>query len=262
MTHPRSQDAVLGGQTPPPQSGVVLGGLAHAHTIAWWALNDGDSIARDRNGKHPGTIHYATLESSNEGVQRSLRFDGETSHIRVNNGVDLNLGRRDFSICFWLRLPLAIPPVMTVLGKEHPLDFAGGWCVVIYEGKLACILKPEYGGLYERYLLPDRQLNDDQWHHITITVDRNSATGHWYIDGTMVSQPFFLRYPMGLLTNSLPLYLGRAADQPRYWLLGHLADVRLLKRSLSPPQVRLVYESVNVAPDNYTHKLLETGLRL
>jgi hypothetical protein len=252
---------------PEPQVRTALWnyiGRIHAYTIAWWSLDRSDSIAHDHNGKHPGTIHDASLaiDPYSDGLRHSCVFNGRTSYIQVNNGVDLNLGRRDFSICFWLKLPVVVPTMMTVLGKEHPLDFAGGWCVVIYEGKLACVLKPEYGGFYERYLLPNRQLNDNQWHHIAITVDRNAATGHWYIDGVIMPQPFFLRYPMGLLTNSLSLYLGRAADEPRYWLAGQLGDVRLLKRSLSSQEVHLIYESVNLPPDAYTYKLLETGLRL
>jgi hypothetical protein len=214
--------------------------------IGWWpAEGNGNDSAGTNNATVPDGVTYAPAE-----VGPGFSLDGQDHRIIVPDAPELNFSsNQDFSIEVWI-LPLASPDnwkdVMSVVDKRvapdtitqlgYELNLEGGVVVFQMADTLAPFSWHNFSGG------PD--LRDGQFHHVAVTVQRNSTSGgQLYIDGQMVLT-FDPTVCPGDLSNTGPLRIGNHAtpDLPAFYH-GIIDEVSLYNRALSSNEIASIYNA-------------------
>ena len=147
-----------------------------AGMVSWWILeNNGNDIY----GPNNGTLDKAAPAFVTGKVGQALSVNGSNGIIVPDNSsLDFGPGA-DLSIDAWIRTSDTTRAVLSIVDKRvlSPPDGSGvvnGYTVFLINGALAFQLGD---GTYQNFLALSGDLRDGQWHHIAITVDRDSPTG-------------------------------------------------------------------------------------
>ncbi len=222
--------------------------------VGWWKGdgNGNDSVGAN-NATVPAGVTYAPAEV---GLGFSLNgiYD-DANRILVPDTPQLNFGpNQDFSIEAWIQ-PLSNPgnytdlsgEVMTVVGKRYAPDFYTAWGYEMYLGNgrlcFQLIDSLNHGGdFYNLDAEPD--LRDGKFHHVAVTVQRNSTTGlRFYADGKLIAT-FDPTAVTGDLSNSWPLRIGNhPTPGARAFYHGVIDEVSLYKRALSSNEITAIYNA-------------------
>jgi hypothetical protein len=104
------------------------------------------------------------------------------------------------------------------------------------------------------FIFATTTLNDDQWHHVAVTVaaDANIADVKFYIDGVEDAMAETGGGTPAINTASGPIAIGRsvADDQTDRIFTGHIDEVRLWKKQLSAQEISDVYNT-EICPDDH-----------
>ena len=101
------------------------------------------------------------------------------------------------------------------------------------------------------HLAPLPIVSDNQWHHLTVTINRDELDGRrWYVDGVEVGQGFNPTTKQSSLSTHIPLTIGRRSDSSGAGFQGNIGDIRLYKGAISAFEVRTIYQSVQLPPSN------------
>jgi Concanavalin A-like lectin/glucanases superfamily len=214
--------------------------------VGWWpAEGNGNDSAGTNNATVPDGVTYAPAE-----VGQGFSLDGQDHRIVVPDAPQLNFSsNQDFSIEVWIQ-PLANPgnwkDVMSVVDKRvapdtitqlgYELNLEGG--VVVFQ--MADVLAPYSWNNFSGG--PD--LRDGQFHHVAVTVQRNSTSGgQIYIDGQLVLT-FDPTVCPGDLSNPGPLRIGNHATPglPAFYH-GIIDEVSLYNRALSSNEIVSIYNA-------------------
>ncbi|MEG4280869.1 CHAT domain-containing protein [Microcoleus sp. MON1_C1] len=210
---------------------------------------------------HKQCLTHHTDGTITNGPQESLLLSGGCVTFPVTPL--LEIGKEDFSICAWIRTeafdtinkrikyydPCGIVQIIDQRIKNSgPLR---GWSFFIDRGRIN--LQIADGRISVNYY-DDRQekdlpslpvVNDSEWHHVAVVVDRDQADGgRWYVDGKEVGFRFNPTYQPGSISNSIPLTMGGQSDDFGNTFQGNIGDVRLYKQALSAADVLLIYRSI------------------
>jgi hypothetical protein len=177
-----------------------------------------------------------------------IQFDGKENHISLPNKPEMNFGAgQDFSIEGWIK-PLRPPPypregIMTVVSKRYSPNssVAVGYELYLADGKVAFQLANTLNTI-QGFSSAGPDLRDGKFHHVAVTVQRNSATGlQFYVDGQAIST-FDPTVVPGDLSNTSPLLIGNHPD-PAYqcFFHGEIKDVAIFNRTLSASEIRAIY---------------------
>jgi concanavalin A-like lectin/glucanase superfamily protein/beta-propeller repeat-containing protein len=234
----------------PPPSGTM---------IAWYPFDE------------PLGSVSANLATGNAGVQmrgparivgkvdRALHFNGIDQYVESPSSIATNIGPAtlapcsgsysncpgDFSIDTWIRVDSFSFGVLTVLDKRiDTLNAVKGYHFFVYQGSIGLQLADDLGFGYSNYLSPPLtpSLTDGGWHHVAVTVRRNSITGiGWYHNGVLVgtNDP---TDRLGSLENPSALRIGTrtAASSLTGWFAGDLDELEIFNRELLPAEVAAI----------------------
>ena len=137
--------------------------------------------------------------------------------------------------------------VMTVVGKRYAPDFyhAYGYEMYLGNGRLCFQMIDtlnEGSNFYN--LAAEQDLRDGKFHHVAVTVQRNSATGiRFYVDGQLIAtfDPTAVR---GDLSNTWPLQIGNhPTPGARASYRGIIDEVSLYNRALSSNEIAAIYNA-------------------
>lgn len=138
--------------------------------------------------------------------------------------------------------------VMPIVDKHQTRSTveAVGFQMYLDHGRLACQLAaPPMRPLgFQNFVSPTPNLHDGRWHHVALTVERDSATGGMlYVDGQLVFT-FDPTKQTGDLSNTEPLRIGNHANPSlKCFFKGTIAGVALDHRSLSAGQIAASYRA-------------------
>jgi len=223
-------------QCDPPPSGLV----------AWWqGEGNGNDTAGTNNASVTAGVNYAPAE-----VGQGFSLNGQPNWILAPDAPQLNFSsNQDFSIEVWIQ-PLPNPgnwqDIMTVVGKRVAPDTITqlGYEISLQSGvvyfQMADVLAPYSWNNFSGG--PD--LRDGKFHHVAVTVQRNSATGgQIYIDGQVVTT-FDPTMCPGDLTNPGPLRIGNhpVPGLPCFYN-GLIDEVSLYNRALTAGEITGVYNA-------------------
>jgi len=225
------------------------------------ALWSGDDDANDSAGKNNATVPKGvTYAPARVGLGFKLNGQnqqGDTPRIVVPDAPDLNFGaKQDFSITAWIQ-PLhgnytdLSGEVMTVISKRvSPNAYnALGYEVYLGDGRLCFQMIDSLNHGQNYYNLDaEPDLRDGEFHHVAVTVQRNSTTGlQFYVDGQLIAT-FDPTVASGDLSNTGPLRIGNHPDPgiPAFYN-GIIDEVGLYKRALSADEIQSIYKAGGAA---------------
>jgi hypothetical protein len=203
---------------------------------AWFPLNEtSGTIATElfgNSGEYLGDVTHVI------GVVGGAARFGTTGDIRVPNTAVADIGTGDFSFSVWIQTTLM--GTAAILDKEQ--ENSGpvtGYGLEISNGKP--LLQLASGGAWQNYV-SSTFVADGLWHHLVVTVDRDSSTGvRFYVDGVLAGTGNPLAVS-GSLSNSFPLFIGGRADSTfGSPYVGDIDEVLIYNRSLDATEVSALY---------------------
>lgn len=135
-----------------------------------------DDSGFDNDGVISGNPTWTTGHSGN-----GLAFDGNGDYVSVANDASLNFGAStDFSIAFWAKINPTTEPYTAILSKKLSRAVNRlGYIVKLQNHKLEFQMSD---GVDTVSAISASNVDDGQWHHYAITVDRDGVA-QIYIDG-------------------------------------------------------------------------------
>jgi hypothetical protein len=219
--------------TPSPTCAPTPAGM-----VSWWPL---ETSGADIAGTNHGTLHNGPAFGPGK-VHQAMSVSGNNG-ILVPNSLSLNFGANiDLSIDAWIKTSEAGRNTLTVVDKRV-ISGANvtGYVIYLFNGKLGFQLGVGGGGLDVTNLSGD--LRNGAWHHVAITVDRDSATGgKAYVDGVQTGS-FNPTSRSGNLTNTAPLLIGEHETAPVASFIGAIDEVELFSRAITGAEVADIYNA-------------------
>ncbi|HEX7619452.1 MAG TPA: LamG-like jellyroll fold domain-containing protein, partial [Verrucomicrobiae bacterium] len=222
--------------------------------VGWWK---GDGNGNDNVGADNATVPTGVTYTPGEvalGFNLNGNYD-DTNRILVPDAPQLNFGpNKDFSVEAWIQ-PLSNPgnytdlsgEVMTVVGKRYAPSFYTAWGYEMYLGNgrlcFQLIDSLNHGGnFYNLGVEPD--LRDGEFHHVAVTVQRNSTTGlRFYVDGQLIAT-FDPTAVQGDLSSTSPLRIGNhPTPGVKAFYHGVIDEVSLYNRALSSNEIAAIYNA-------------------
>jgi hypothetical protein len=211
--------------------------------IAWWRMETTalDSIGTN-NGSLTGTIDFVPGE-----VGLGLYMDQVQEGISVPDGPALNFGPgADFSIEAWIQPLVANTSfgVMNIVDKRNApnISQSQGYEFDVVNGVLGCLISASIAG-NGIIVNAGPDLRDGSFHHVALTLQRNSTTGgHLYVDGTSYLT-FDPTSQAGDLGNSSPLLVGMHPTYPTVDgnFRGTIDEVSIYRRALTAAEIQNIY---------------------
>jgi hypothetical protein len=182
-------------------------------------------------------------------VAGALFFNGTSQYVNAADHPELDLGTGDFSIDAWVRSSGNPSGVVTILDKrENVWTVPRGYHLYIYNGQLGlqmadasgtgptlwdCNLPPLNSACTNYTASGGPDVADDEWHHVTATVDRDDPNGggKLFVDGALVHS-FDPTIRALSLDNVAELRIARESSGAPYWP-GEIDEVEVFKRELS-----------------------------
>jgi hypothetical protein len=200
-------------------------------------------------------------------VGQAFSFDGRQAYAVVAHSPDLDFGAgQDFSVMAWIKPEHADTSfgVMPIVEKRKVggITTAVGWELCVAYGRLAFQLTPaapwnlkvrdfsspsRVRAAWQRksamavvssFHSPGPELRDGEFHHVAVTVRRDSKSGgSLYVDGVVV-MTFDPTKLSGSLANKEPLLIGTHPDTTLHCpYQGMIEDIRLYSRALSAAEI-------------------------
>jgi len=204
--------------------------------VAHWELDEAEGlIAHDSAGDSNGIIYGAAWASGQIG--QALDFNGIDDYVDFGNDESLNLGAGEFSISAWINpRSFGSDEPRPIISKWQ--DDANRWYLHTYND---CVEFTSKGQGSIVYVAGTEGLLDlDRWHHVCFVAE---GKGKMYVDGE--DRTNWATHPplIGSLDNSAAVKLGSkgSTETPTYFD-GSIDDVRIYERTLSPGEVRRLYD--------------------
>ncbi len=219
----------------------------------WSGEGNGNDSADKNNATVPTGVTFAPAQVGLGFELNGQNQRGDAPRIIVPDAPDLNFGaNRDFSITAWIQ-PLPSPgnytdmsgEVMTVISKRYSPNAytALGYEIYLSSGKLCFQMIDSQGHGSNFYNLgAESDLRDGIFHHVAVTVQRNSTKGlQFYVDGRRIAT-FDPTAASGDLSNESPLRIGNHPDPGfRAFYHGIIDEAGLYNRALSADEIQSIY---------------------
>lgn len=214
--------------------------------VGWWRFEESATSpwAYDLAGA-PNTGVYTNGPVVGVGeVGQARRFDGVNDYVNVANHPHLNPGGGPFSIDAWIRTTQG-SGVQTIVEKVNyviggpPFQILDpyGYQLYLNNGQLgAGLLSGAFN--FENFQYSGPSLADGCWHHVALTVLRNSPGGvKLFVDGNPQT---FATAMFGSVSNGAPLRIGSTTQNTNFFN-GLIDEVEFFTQTLTPVEVEAIY---------------------
>jgi len=179
-------------------------------------------------------------------VGQAFDFNGIDGRVTVADAPALDVSTNDFSIEAWIRPLPSITDfgIMTIVCKRVAPDIfhSLGYEFALGNGQLQLRISTSLAGDGEVWGPAGPDLRDGQFHHVAMSVARNSPTGGcFYVDGQVVLT-FDPTGQAGSLSIPEPLRIGNhATSWFNGFFKGQIDEVSLYARALAASEVQDIY---------------------
>lgn len=217
--------------------------LAHG-LMGYW---DFDGGAQDRSGRsHHGQFkNGATLAPGKFG--NALSLDGVDDYVEVAHAADLNPNYGNLTIAGWVKFQDKTTDQSLLSkgpnGHIYGLRVKGETGTAGVRGGLQNTVDTTEPTTVDNtyYTAGSGNLEDNQWHHIAMVVDRYAGIQSYYIDGALVGTTNLVGQFSRSIWNTNPLYIGWGLEGAgNIWAKGLIDDVALWNRALSASEIALL----------------------
>jgi len=231
---------------------LILTGTANAELVGWWKLDEGfrNTFADSSGYGHDGNMdptNESKVKWINDGYKGSaLQFLTSTAPFTICDanltpGL-LNIGESTFA--FWQKTPTVYQewgPALVLIGEQHDTDFE-----LTDTGVPYILSEPDDQGTVsypgDWAMDTDVTLNDNQWHHITVTCSASDQHIIYYLDGEMevTSDP---NWTLSDLILTVRIGGPRSSEARRMWrnYIGTIDEVAVFNHALTAEEVALMY---------------------
>lgn len=216
-----------------------------AGNVGWWSFDE-NSLFPDSFDLSVGAVNFddrfATLYSGSAvaipgKVQRGWELDGLDDYIEVANHPSLNFGQGDFSFEGWVRLLSTVNYGSLVLLDKRVSSPYRGYHIALQSRKM--VLQLADGNWYNwtsTIAIP----NDNNWHHVAVTIDRDNPSGaRFYVDAQLAGT-FNPTLRPGSLDNTANLRFGRGSLSSSGSIKMGMDEFSLYNRALSPGEIQSI----------------------
>jgi hypothetical protein len=237
---------------------------------AWWPFDETvvqGPFAQDVAGTIDSIGTWANNPTVVPGVVgNALSFDG-TQEVTVASGPDTQLETGDLTIDAWVRTkPVSISPpntiraagiapsfddIRSIVDKRADKAAPIGYAFFIVNGRLgfqladrplsnACSSNNTQSAC-TNFIAPSTAtvVNDNMWHHVAVTVDRDQSSGGiLYVDGKVVLTFDPTIRPQSV-NNTAAFLIGHHAFDDSHWV-GDIDEVELFHRALTAGEVQSI----------------------
>jgi len=166
-------------------------------------------------------------------VGNALSFDG-SSYVEIPHNSELNVGTEDFSITAWIKTAQT-SGFGTILSKGSETQ---GYIFYINNGNLGFRLAT--GEVF--YYTSDNSIADNEWHLVTVTVDRDNPEGGLiYVDSNLV-KVFDPTDHTVSLNNSEPLRIASSPMNGVGLFQGLIDEVAIFNTVLAQEDIGVAYQ--------------------
>ncbi|GAB4198602.1 MAG: hypothetical protein Tsb002_33660 [Wenzhouxiangellaceae bacterium] len=207
----------------------------------WWKFDEASgTTAIDSASSNNGTLINGPIRT-NGFVSRALDFDGVNDYVSVPDANSLDVGTGDFSIEAWIRTADSNAMIVSKRVNNGGGNYVG-YLFMVNSGRLLVQLADPSNSWRNYADLNGPRVDDLQWHHVAITVDRNNSSGgRIYLDGVNIFT-FNPTTRSGNLSNSSSLTIGRTSDSSNYFD-GQIDEVALYGKALTQTEVRSIFNA-------------------
>jgi hypothetical protein len=212
---------------------------ASSDLVAYYKL---DNDATDETGTYNGTETSITYDGGRYGA--SAVFNGSSSVINTSYTPTVANLR---TVSFWFKTNATTFAVMQSVGP-----YGGGsgytweWIYILADGRITGGYGANNGGaVYQK--ATTESFNDDNWHHLALTLNGVYGTGSsvkLYIDGVEPSTTTDTTWNTSISTIQGTFTLGALKEYSgtNYYYTGELDQVRIFSKELSSTEVSSLYE--------------------
>lgn len=205
---------------------------------AKWSLNEPSSNVIDSINNIIGT-DYGTI--SVPGISGNARqFNGTSNYISIANSPVLDFGNSNFTVSAFVQT--------TTLNQRNIIEKRA--TATIGNPGFAIVISPNGGFLASiqdgvnkvTSVSPDlsmKKVNDGNWHHLAVVVNRMNKRLYRYIDGVEVSYTMDISSITGSINTTQPLEFGRFFGYPYnpVYFNGTLDEIKIWNRTLSANEI-------------------------
>lgn len=274
--------------TIPGRASVVFNNQAVSTSsiVGLWKMNEGsgvavaDSSSQPHNGAFQGTPEWITRYGGLGALRLSGVDSGEPGDgVILGNPQDhaLDFGSDSFTMAIWVRLN---GEDESIVSKGNQ-GFGSGYSLAVNQaGQVEVGVGASSSSQSEalRFRTTD-SVNDGQWHHVAIVIDRVNSTGMIYVDGQMrdlqkingtlgnvdPQNPKVIDFSGALNLSasavSAPLVLGSLNGQAKF-LQGDIDDFRLYRGALGSGEIQGIFigedSDSNGLPDEWEQQFFNT----
>jgi SAM-dependent methyltransferase len=214
---------------------LVLCLPAHAGLIGHWTFDDtlNDSAGAANGSFSDGSPTYVAGK-----IENAVTLDGINDHVVLGTSSDFNFGSSaDFSIAFWIKTTGTSSDVAIISNKDWQYGANLGYVIQNSYGSGRWGLNFKGADADRVDVQSDRYINDNQWHHLCVTFDRDGMAT-LYFDGTFDEQVSIAG--QGNINTGFPTVLGidglEGANWP-YWMPGDFDDLRIYDHVLTQTEI-------------------------
>ena len=169
--------------------------------VAWWP---GDNNTNDIINGNNGTLMGGATYGSGK-VAGAFLLANECDGVEVNDDPTLDFGTGDLTIDAWIKTSNTLETVI-IVDKLDVNNSRGYTMYITSGGTLAIEFRDPWWHIWVSNNF--NHLNDNNWHHVAIAVERNSTTGgKMYVDGQL-DYTFDPMTVTGDISNSTHLCIG------------------------------------------------------
>lgn len=191
--------------------------------------------ATDMSGNNnTGTLGGAVVPSPVNAVKKQGLYFNGTSSITASDSDSLDFGTGDFSISCWVKTTAYSAKLVNKKSNSGV-----GFSLEIYNGVPLIQVNDPVNGFFNYYDTNITRINNNAWHLITVTMDRDSSTGaKIYVDGVLKVTKNAL-YRTGNLSNTGSLKIGTDTSGTNY--TGSIDELRVYNRVLLAKEIQSLY---------------------
>lgn len=224
---------------------LIFAAIMPSNTFKVWALDDlalylnfdgnvNDVSGNSINGTASGSPTYVEGKSGN-----AIKFNANTDYVSLGNPASLNFGTEtDFTVGFWIRGNWVDKDPAIISNKNWSNGSNTGWQIGIYNNMLQWNYKGANGPRKDMNF--GMRLNDDVWHFIVISHDRD-GNASFYEDG-VYKKSISIADSTGTVDSGLPIVIGQDGTQAyTYSPKCTLDDLKIWRKVLSAQEVTNLY---------------------
>jgi hypothetical protein len=213
--------------------------------MAWFPFDEtSGNIAYNMNGPVDGYLKNGPQHEPGK-VDYALKLDGYNDYVEVAHHSRVDFGMGDFTFEAWVKTSDSYG---NIVSKRYYHN-SPGYLFMVYAGTLLLQMTDDINGWFNyidpRYRIPGAvypRVDDNQWHHVAVTVDRdNSQGGKMFIDGVVV-YTFNPTNRQGSLDTDANLWIGQEGGGGQYFY-GLIDELSLYNKALGKNKIIKIYQA-------------------